>query len=483
MPVAANPTPTSRLRLEKQTVDSNENAWGTRLNQSLDLVDLAFSTEEVTVSGDVTLTSTNYADNQSRALCLILTGDGGYAVTTPAVDKPYLVINNCTSDVTMKPSGGTAATIRAGTIVWYYNNAAGDTGYVVDPTLDKIKAPVASVAMGSQKLTGMAAGTATTDGATLSNRLDQFAAPTASVVMGGQKITGLADGTIGSQDAAPVAQVESLIASATVNLPAQTGNSGLFLTTDGATPSWATSLPSQTGNSGKYLTTNGTAASWGDVSFVDNVFAIQNNVDATKQIAFDASGITTETTRTLTVPDADGTIALTSDFSAPAYESVLTTTISNDATVDFTLEDGPDYFIFDLKNVTIQTDASEILFLASVDSGSNYNAQIDFNRLNHASSSVNTVATFASTSGVQISQDNMGSITNESAAGTLIIRPGGGAYTTVQYHGGNYSSAGAWQSILGSGAIKSTSRVTNIRFKAFAGNLVDGTITLIKGTY
>jgi hypothetical protein len=316
----------------------------------------------------------------------------------------------------MKPSGGTAATIRAGTIVWYYNNAAGDTGYVVDPTLDKIKAPVASVAMGSQKLTGMAAGTATTDGATLSNRLDQFAAPTASVVMGGQKITGLADGTIGSQDAAPVAQVESLIASATVNLPAQTGNSGLFLTTDGATPSWATSLPSQTGNSGKYLTTNGTAASWGDVSFVDNVFAIQNNVDATKQIAFDASGITTETTRTLTVPDADGTIALTSDFSAPAYESVLTTTISNDATVDFTLEDGPDYFIFDLKNVTIQTDASEILFLASVDSGSNYNAQIDFNRLNHASSSVNTVATFASTSGVQISQDNMGSITNESCS-------------------------------------------------------------------
>jgi hypothetical protein len=237
MPVAANPTPTSRLRLEKQTVDSNENAWGTRLNQSLDLVDLAFSTEEVTVSSDVTLTSTNYADNQSRALCLILSGDGGYAVTTPAVDKPYLVVNNCTSDVTMKPSGGTAATIRAGTIVWYYNNAAGDTGYVVDTTLDKIKAPVASVAMGSQKLTGMAAGTSATDGATLSNRLDQFATPTASVAMGSQKITGLADGTIGSQDAAPVAQVESLIASATVNLPATTSQIG-SLHLDSEVPGW-----------------------------------------------------------------------------------------------------------------------------------------------------------------------------------------------------------------------------------------------------
>ena len=47
-------------------------------------------------------------------------------------------------------------------------------------------------------------------------------------------------------------------------LPAQTGNSGKFLTTDGTDVSWANvdALPSQTGNSGYYLTTNGTTASW-----------------------------------------------------------------------------------------------------------------------------------------------------------------------------------------------------------------------------
>ncbi len=44
--------------------------------------------------------------------------------------------------------------------------------------------------------------------------------------------------------------------------------------------------------------------------FVDNVFRIIDDLDSTKAIAFQASGITTLTTRELTVQDADGTIAL-----------------------------------------------------------------------------------------------------------------------------------------------------------------------------
>jgi len=44
--------------------------------------------------------------------------------------------------------------------------------------------------------------------------------------------------------------------------------------------------------------------------FPDNTFRIFDDGDNTKQIAFQASGITTATTRTLTVQDADGTVAL-----------------------------------------------------------------------------------------------------------------------------------------------------------------------------
>ena len=47
-------------------------------------------------------------------------------------------------------------------------------------------------------------------------------------------------------------------------MPAQTSNSGKFLTTNGTSESWATvdALPTQTDNAGKYLKTNGTSASW-----------------------------------------------------------------------------------------------------------------------------------------------------------------------------------------------------------------------------
>ena len=50
-------------------------------------------------------------------------------------------------------------------------------------------------------------------------------------------------------------------------LPAQTGNSGKFLKTNGSALSWDTvdALPAQTGNSGKYLKTDGSAASWAAV--------------------------------------------------------------------------------------------------------------------------------------------------------------------------------------------------------------------------
>lgn len=44
--------------------------------------------------------------------------------------------------------------------------------------------------------------------------------------------------------------------------------------------------------------------------FADNVFRLFDESDATKELAFQLSGLTTATTRTMTVPDADGTLTL-----------------------------------------------------------------------------------------------------------------------------------------------------------------------------
>ena len=51
----------------------------------------------------------------------------------------------------------------------------------------------------------------------------------------------------------------------------------------------------------------------GATEFADNVFRVKDNSDATKKLAFECSGISGSTTRTLTVPDSNGTIG-TEDF-------------------------------------------------------------------------------------------------------------------------------------------------------------------------
>ncbi len=69
------------------------------------------------------------------------------------------------------------------------------------------------------------------------------------------------------------------------------------------------------GTNGQVLTVSSGLPSWqtpsggGGSTFADNVFRVQDNGDATKQLAFECSGITTGTTRTLTIPNFDGTIA------------------------------------------------------------------------------------------------------------------------------------------------------------------------------
>ena len=49
----------------------------------------------------------------------------------------------------------------------------------------------------------------------------------------------------------------------------------------------------------------------GSPTVTDDVFRVQDNTDSTKQLAFEVSGIATGTTRTLTVPDSNGTVLST----------------------------------------------------------------------------------------------------------------------------------------------------------------------------
>jgi hypothetical protein len=57
-------------------------------------------------------------------------------------------------------------------------------------------------------------------------------------------------------------QVARVVAAMTGALPAQSGQAGKVLTSDGTDSSWQEGLPSQTGQSAKFLTTDGTSANW-----------------------------------------------------------------------------------------------------------------------------------------------------------------------------------------------------------------------------
>ena len=78
---------------------------------------------------------------------------------------------------------------------------------------------------------------------------------------------------------------------------------------------------------------NKTIDNTNDITVKDSLFTIQDNVDTTKQLTFQLSGITTGNTRTLTIPDASTTLVGT-DTTQTLTNKTLTTPDINAGTVD-----------------------------------------------------------------------------------------------------------------------------------------------------
>ena len=103
---------TPLLGLALPTTGDLSGTWGTTVNDAItDLLDDAVAgTVTLSADADVTLTTTNGANNQARSAVILWTASNGATtrnITAPAQSKAYVVINAGTGSVVIRGSGPT----------------------------------------------------------------------------------------------------------------------------------------------------------------------------------------------------------------------------------------------------------------------------------------------------------------------------------------------------------------------------------------
>ena len=109
---------TTRARLEKQFTGENVSLWGELLNRVFDRIDeMVCGLVTVALTGNASLTSTNYVEDQARYAMVKFTGTGPYVVTIPSVQKQYRIWNACSAAITLTTGSGSTVTIDPGDVV------------------------------------------------------------------------------------------------------------------------------------------------------------------------------------------------------------------------------------------------------------------------------------------------------------------------------------------------------------------------------
>ena len=179
---------TPRNRFTLQATGEGLNVWGNILNEGVfGLIDYAADgVAVISASGPTTLTTANGAADQARARVLNVTATGPSTITIPSSEKLY-VVRAANAPVTIT-NGSNSLTLNAGSVAWIV-----------------------------------------TDGT--------FILPVRVTDLGGSRLTNVGTPTANS-DACTKLYADTL-AFNSVNLPAQAGNAGKFVTTNGTTASWS----------------------------------------------------------------------------------------------------------------------------------------------------------------------------------------------------------------------------------------------------
>lgn len=229
---------TTSCRLELQGTGENLNVWGTILNaRAIAMIDQALDGYQSIDLGNATtfdLSSATYTKNgesdtsRRRVLRFTNSNSAGTAITIPSVTKNYWIVNGGSYPITFAPSGSlTPASVPAGTSAFIWTD--GTDCFAFRPRLNELVAPNGSVAMGSQKITGLADGSADTDAV---NKLQVTTLTAASVQLANDWAQKVSDFVTGSDNSAKSWAI---------------GGTGNGQPTAGDAKSWATSTSTVAG--------------------------------------------------------------------------------------------------------------------------------------------------------------------------------------------------------------------------------------------
>lgn len=156
------PSTYSSLKIQLMATGENNTTWGdvSNLNLGTAIEEAIVGSADVTfASANVTLTLTDTnASQTARNMRLRCTGTtaGARNLVVPAIEKVYIVQNDCADAITIKNATGTGIAVPAGKTLWVYNdatNVVATTTHLTSLTLASAL-PVASGGTGVTTSTG-----------------------------------------------------------------------------------------------------------------------------------------------------------------------------------------------------------------------------------------------------------------------------------------------------------------------------------------